>query len=255
MNKGVWFIFGLIIGAASGSAISYYISNKKFNDRFNSEVDAVKCSYNDIVEKYKKRLGEAEAELEKGTSSTDVVERVLRPLEGSTSDDSNLRHNYTKYSKNCVKTDPRAFEDKSSIKEPEPRDEVESLHPMDSDEDEEPEDEVVTEEEQRFITGLEMSNNHETKRKDKPKLIRQEDYGNDGTLQQATLYYYTGDDVLIDTEDGSEVVDQYRYVGDCLDKFGFRTNDQESICVRNDSLGFDFQIEKIIGYHSAPDYI
>ena len=255
MSKGLYFIFGLAIGAVGGAGIGYFVFTKRYEGKFNKEVDSIKKSYNDILDKYKERLSKAEAELNEGVSSTDVVERATRALEGSTSDSTPSMHNYTAYSKNGVKSDLGAFKDKSSIKEPEPR-ELESLHPVDSDEDEEPEDdEVLSEEEQRFIEGLEKSNEHEATRKERPKLIRRDEYGNDGTQRQASLLYYTGNDVLVDAEDGSEVLDQDKYVGDCLDKFDFRTNGQETICVRNKELGIDFEITKILGYHSAPDYI
>ena len=252
MSKGLYFIFGLAIGAVSGVGIGYFVFTKRYEGRFNKEVESIKKSYNDILDKYKERLDKAEAELNEGVSSADVIEHAARALEGSTSDSTPSMHNYTAYSKNGVKSDLGAFKDKSSIKEPEPR-EVESLHPMDSDEDED--DEVLSDEEQRFIEGLEKSNEHEVTRKERPKLIRRDEYGNDGTLRQASLLYYTGNDVLVDEEDKSEVLDQVKCVGDCLDKFNFKNNDQETICVRNRELGIDFEITKIVGYHSAPDYI
>ena len=126
MIKGVLIFLG---GALSGAALSYFYLNKRYTDKLNKEIEDLRGSYDSIFEEQRKRIKEAEAELNKGVTSTDVVNHVVEVEESK-------KVNYASYSKDGVKFDAETFHDKSSIKEPEPRD-LENLHPVDSDEDEE----------------------------------------------------------------------------------------------------------------------
>ena len=47
-----------------------------------------------------------------------------------------------------------------------------------------------------------------------------------------------------------EIHDLPLVVGDCLDKFDFRHNDEKRICVRNYKLGVDYEVIKV-----ASDYV
>lgn len=78
-----------------------------------------------------------------------------------------------------------------------------------------------------------------------PKLIPFEAFDNEyrGVYEKETLYYYVYDDVLA-TEDEEEVTDVNSLVGDALDKFGFRDNNEEVIYVRNFVLMTDYEIIK-----------
>ena len=237
--KEVLIFFG---GALSGAAICFLCLDKKYKDKVNKEIDSLQKTYNEMFEKQLSRLNEAEAELKKGSSTIDDLK-----VNGT-------KVNYTSYSKDGVKFDPETFHDKSSIREPEPRD-AESLHPVDSDEDEEPEEDsvILTQDEKGYIQGAELSNEHAINRNDKPKLIKYEDYGEDGTLEQATLLYYVDNDILV-TEDEEEIPDPAQLVGDCLDKFDFRNNDDEkTIFVRNSKLGFDYEITKVYDSYTPRD--
>lgn len=238
MIKGVLIFLG---GALSGAAISFVYLNKRYTDKLNKEIEGLRGSYDSIFEEQRKRIKEAEAELNKGVTSTDVVNHVIDILEEK-------KVNYASYSKDGVKFDAETFHDKSSIKEPEPRD-LENLHPVDSDEDEDEEYSELTDEEANYIAVNELNTQHELSRGDKPKLIKYEDYGEDHTLETTTLLYYVDNDILT-TEDEEEIPDPRMLVGNCLDKFGFRDSDENSIFVRNSRLGFDYEIVKVYDSYS-----
>ena len=236
MNNYAVFGAGLVTGLLAGFTVGYFVQKKQHD----KELDAVSKSYHEIFENQRKQIEAADAELRKGKVVTSP-ESILRPLEGSRSDSKDYKHNYTAYSENGVVEDPTmVIQHTSSIKEPEVpmEDYVGSLHPVDSDEDED------YDEEELYNEGLRASLEHEAKRTMLPRIIKEEDYGNDGTLEQESLFYYQGNDILV-TEDDEEIHDLPLVVGDCLDKFDFRHNGEKRICVRNYKLGKDYEVIKI----------
>lgn len=86
--------------------------------------------------------------------------------------------------------------------------------------------------------------NEEIKKYKKPRLIKEEEFGELAGIEKQTLKYWTYDDTLT-TEENEELKDQEFYVGDCLTKYGFKDNDEErEIFVRNGRLGTDYDIVK-----------
>lgn len=81
------------------------------------------------------------------------------------------------------------------------------------------------------------------------KLIRADEFGDDCRFEPKTLFYYAGDDVLA-TEEDEEITDISRTVGNSLDKYGFRTNDERVIYVRNPNFSTDYEIQKVDGFFS-----
>lgn len=80
-----------------------------------------------------------------------------------------------------------------------------------------------------------------------PKIISYESFCNDyPQFDKETLYFYTEDNVLA-TEEEEEVEDISRVVGDALEKYGFSSNDERTIHVRNMSFGTDYEIIKVWG--------
>ena len=147
MNNYAVFGAGLVTGLLAGFTVGYFVQKKQHD----KELDAVSKSYHYIFEEQRKRIEEADAELNKGKVVTSP-ESFLRPLEGSRSDSKVYKHNYTAYSENGVVEDPTmVIQHTSSIKEPEVplEDYVGSLHPVDSDEDEE-----LEKEEELYNAGL-----------------------------------------------------------------------------------------------------
>lgn len=79
-----------------------------------------------------------------------------------------------------------------------------------------------------------------------PRIIKNEDFGNDRTLDREELSYYTGNGILANEAD--EIIDPDTakvMIGDALTRFGFDVNDQDEICVRNEKFGYDYKITKI----------
>lgn len=246
MNNYAVFGAGLVTGLLAGFGIGYFVQKKQHD----KELDAVSKSYHDIFENQRLQIEAADAELRKGKVVTSP-KSILRPLEGSRSDSKDYKHNYTAYSENGVVEDPTmVIQHTSSIKEPEVpmEDYVGSLHPVDSDEDEDY-DEETEKEEELYNEGLRASLEHEAKRTMLPRIIKEEDYGNIASHRQESLFYYQGNDILV-TEDDEEIHDLPLVVGECLDKFDFRHNDEKRICVRNYKLGVDYEVIKV-----ASDYI
>lgn len=85
---------------------------------------------------------------------------------------------------------------------------------------------------------------------DKPRLIKAEEYENNNLFDKQEMFYYTGDSIIT-TEEG-EVINDERYLfGDTLTKYGFKSNDEKMIHVRNGNISTDFEIEKIWGYYNG----
>lgn len=104
---------------------------------------------------------------------------------------------------------------------------------------------IVNEENENDVAGFEMTK--ESNSGKRPKLISAESFDNDYPhFDKIELEYYTGDDVLVDISSEEEIHDPERIVGDALDKFGFRENDEERVIfVRNFNHGADYEVSKV----------
>lgn len=252
MKTALIFIGGLAIGLVAGAAGGMFYQRR----RDKKEIDAINESYHDIFEKQRKHIEELS---NKETSSLDDPDEFVEVVECSMDEEElkeafgkNYAYNYNAHSK-TVSNDPlMPVTDKATIKEPEIRDELASLHPVDSDEDV-PEEEMLTEEEARYINGLKDSVNRDTERETKPKIIKDEDYGTDGRYAESNLFYYPEQDILCD-ENNQEIGNPSTVVGDTLDKFDFRHNSQDHMCIRNFMLGLDYWIIKR-EFNYVPDSI
>lgn len=242
MDSKLIFIGGLLLGSVAGAAAGVFYQKRK--DK--SEIDAISNSYHDIFEKQRKKIEELS---DKEENSLDSPEKFVTLQEGSMDEEElkeafgkNYAYNYNALARTVTNDPLMPTTDKATIKEPEPRDELESLHPVDSDEDI-PEEEILTEEEAMYINGLKDSVNRDKERDTKPKIIKDEDYGSDGRYEESNLFYYPDDDILCD-ENNQEIGNPSTVVGDTLDKFDFRHNNQDHMCIRNFMLGLDYWIIK-----------
>lgn len=84
------------------------------------------------------------------------------------------------------------------------------------------------------------------KNKNRPPMrIRPEDVGDvDNYYDHVELFYYTYDDILTD-EDENVIEDRLRIVGDCLDKYGFNDDDDDTMFVQNFELSTVYEIAKV----------
>lgn len=80
-----------------------------------------------------------------------------------------------------------------------------------------------------------------------PKIISVEDAGNlMPDITSTCLYYYVDEDIIVD-EDGNVVEDYERLLGKCLDKYGFKNDDESLIFVMNSEINTCFEIQKVYG--------
>lgn len=85
-----------------------------------------------------------------------------------------------------------------------------------------------------------------------PKLIKYEDFGEDG-FAQVTLYYYTDDEELVgEGETQADIIDEDEVkdlIGDALTKYGFTDeySEERTIYVRNFNRKTDYEIIKVRG--------
>lgn len=93
------------------------------------------------------------------------------------------------------------------------------------------------------------------KKKKNPRIIKGEEFDSGSEYRKLTVYYYIGDGVVADEEDETELEDltgkklgSYRdLVGNCIGKYGFDSNDETVIYVRNENIMVDFEIMKDFG--------
>ena len=97
-----------------------------------------------------------------------------------------------------------------------------------------------TEAEERVQEALEASH-------DKPKLLNVESFGELTNYETESLTYYVEDQTLVH-EDGSLVDDEAFLLGDALDRYDWRDddNDQAPLYVRNYKLQRDYEVVKVM---------
>ncbi len=79
------------------------------------------------------------------------------------------------------------------------------------------------------------------------KVTREEFWSKEYEIyDKKTLYYYADDDTLV-TEDDEIIVDVYTVVGNLLDEYDFKTNEEETIYIRNYFLETDYEVIKVCG--------
>jgi hypothetical protein len=87
-----------------------------------------------------------------------------------------------------------------------------------------------------------------------PRRIKKEDYGNNRTLETRELFYYTGNGAVTNEDDEYILPDTLEaMIGDGLTKYGFDENSDPKAWVRNERMGYDFQITKIKASYTPSD--
>lgn len=226
MSKEMWFGAGFLAGSlAAGVAVYIYLKDR-FQKELEAKIETINESYKELFNKQEERLNEAEEELNRGIST--VIERAVNEATGK-----NQAHNYNAYA-STVKLDPSMMVDKSSIKEPE-ENIMGAQYPAE-------EDEVLTDEDQRYLAGLEMSTDHEIHKNDDPVIIKKDEFGELENYDKIECVYYVENDVLVDDE-AEEELDEAIYVGTCMLEFK-ADDDVDDIWIRNFKIMKDFHIQK-----------
>lgn len=250
MNKVFFSGFGVGFILATGAGlIVAYIWKKKVKKIIDAEVEqAVKKVLDQLeTEKKNKEATESKAANRREPKGA-VVAGVIGAVAPSGSGVS-YREIVSSYSGAYLDSDPVLYEHPSeeAFSETEEEADVEDYEKY---EQMVKSNEIVTDENRSYIEGEEAdSEMHSGKR---PKLITWESWINERPeFDKIQLAYYTGengdDGCLVDVEADEEIFDEDKIIGDCLDKFDFRHNDEDVIYVRNFSFGADYEIAKYIG--------
>lgn len=227
MNKWLYFLSGIAIGAVSG-VVGHklwinYKEQKEFEENFEE--------YEDISDEYLRHESEVNPnETNTGRESGAITAQQRDEIRAK------LKKNYegtTNYA-SMYKGDNAAEEE----------------HPVDSDEDE-PGDEYFEDSEESEDDILKEAEvnatlEHEKNKNKPPKIISYDavtelpEY-----IEQCDLFYYTGDDVL--ANEAEEELDPETFVGDALWKYGFSDNDEHEIYVMNYALDTCYCVMKVNG--------
>lgn len=223
------FVGGTIVGGLVGSLVTYKIVQKKCDAKIDEEIAAF-AKY-----RYEKKTDASKEEVKSSLDDPEVATKASEKVKTK-----NQAVNYNAFSENGVSVPPDMItKPKKTIEEPE-----EAWTEEETDESDEP-DEWEEHQNELYIKSMQDTEKHNMRRHDAPKIIKAENYGEDGTLTRSTLLYYQDDDTLVDEETGEEIFDQNLTVGNALDKYGFRKNTEKTIYVRNYILGFDYCVTKV----------
>lgn len=195
-KEPLFFLLGVLVGGVVGSTLTYILLNKKEGIGEKIEVD-------DVVE----NLDDTNKMEEFKNNEEEIREKLL---------------------KNWDKPPLKVSEDEMA----------EHMHPTDSDEDEfedasdTPFDEVDNNHDLGIQESIENDEYHKKNKGKKPKIISKDDLDSvPSHFETSEWVFWAGDDVVTD-DDGSNVIeDPERFVGDCLDKYDFRNNDEEELYI------------------------
>lgn len=203
-NKPIIFLLGVLVGGVVGSTLTYILLNKKEGIGEKIEVDD---SYDNVTDV-------------NDIDDTSMYPSNLKKMEVFKNNEEEIRE---KLLKNWNKPPLKVSEDEMA----------ENMHPVDSDEDDiEALDEVDNEKDLNEQESIDADEYHKKNKGKKPKIISKDDLDSvPSHFETSEWVFWAGDDVVTD-DDGSNVIeDPERFVGDCLDKYDFRNNDEEELYI------------------------
>lgn len=83
-----------------------------------------------------------------------------------------------------------------------------------------------------------------------PRLIKSEEFINDGMYNKVALSYYVDNSVMFNEDEGEVVNDVESLIGDVIAKYDFQNSEETVIHVRNYESMTDYEIEKIFAAFS-----
>lgn len=237
MNKKfIYILSGMVVGGCIGSVCSFLYLKKSF------EEDEKKL--NDDIEKYKSNMCNTCKMRETIVNSilkadTDEYNAVLE--DANKTKETGKKVNYSAMANGSNKEVANMYNNLASQT-------VNDIYGRLA-EEEHPEDDEPADEDMDDIVNAEDFEK-EKKMGPGPKIIKASEYGEDPKLDCKQLIYYTDDETLATEED--EIVDDVSgLIGDALTKYGFINNDgEDSIYVRNERRGTDYEIIKVHGSYS-----
>lgn len=227
--KGFVKLIGIFIaGAAAGGAGSYFFMSKQVKKKENEMNEAIV----DIRKYYDDKIAKLDPPAEE--------EANVKKVDGPAIVKETKVH----------KTDRQnAHKEASFVREERP-DYTSFFRKREHPEDDEPEE---SEEQDDYDGGEAITKDHESNRNKPPKPIKAVDFGQDPSYETVTLYYYIEDGALVleDQTPFDDFPNEQELLGDALDKFGFKDDDDESeIYVRNYARQTDYEVIKVYGAYN-----
>ena len=217
MNKPIIFVAGLIVGAGSGVLATWQYFKQKYEAQAQEEIqDALDYVRESQPYGYRgEQIMDDDAEINPTDSNLDEIKEKLLKNEAQTT-------NYASMYKKKNEVDP--VQEKFR--------EAEDLADVETNEE--------TPEEQ-------ANREHQENRNKPPQIISVEEYENlPAYITHEVLYYYHYDEIVTDDDD-NEIPDPETYIGDALDKYGFRESDEPIIFVMNHATDTAYEIQRVMG--------
>lgn len=218
------------VGALVGTGATVLIMRKKYDEKYNKLLkDAIDSDADFRLREANKKLAEAKA-LQSGyiQSSGEEKPETDKKLEKVDTIDRNESNQKNSGESKIGKPN---YVDYSAYYEAKVANEY-------------PREEYEKAEETAMAEADRLNNSQESNKK--PKIVSKEEFDSPEYeyYDKVTLYFYKDDEVLA-TEDDEVIEDPFKYVGDALDKYGFRKNSENVIYVRNYRLVCDYEIDKV----------
>lgn len=219
MNKIVKGSIIFSFGAAVGSLATFFITRKILTDKYMEEIA-------DLEEHYTKKNEEKEEE----ERPDPPVSSIINPEVPEEVREALLRD----WNRPSLLT---------------PNDPAESEYPKEDDDEEDeeeddPEDEFEKENEELDEQAKKADEFYRKNRHKPPKIISEKDLGDvPEEFDSIQWDYFTEDDVMAD-EDLREILDYKRFIGDLLDKFDFRNNDEDMLYILSYEFACVYEITK-----------
>lgn len=221
MNKWLYFLSGLVLGAAGGVVAHHFYMVKKLG-----KYEELAEEYDDIAEEYLRSEDEVNPDKtntgrESGTMSSKQREEIRNKLQKNWEGTTNYAAMYN------------------------------NDHPVDSDEDDgsdyyedSEEEEEETEEMKDLERALDATLDHQANKDKPPKIISYDAVAElPAHIEQCDLFYYKDDGIL--ANEAEEELDPETFIGDALYKYDFADNDETEIYVMNYALDTCYCVTKV----------
>ena len=246
-RKSVIFISGMTVGVIVGYGLFTFLKEKELQkaiDECNRMVDeSVKQSEIacEALEEARRVLNENEVKKAEGSDLAMTIDEYKKLYSGKECDYNRIHHG-------------RATSDPAEMMSPSEDDDYDGNFGEEDSENDDSDDEDdkscqsgdENEVDKDEFAGEIRDANYYSENRRPPKLIKEDTFEYDGRdiYDKIDLYYYVHDDTLASEDE--EIIDNIEHtVGDCLDKYGFRKNDEAEICVRNFYTMTDYRITKM----------
>jgi hypothetical protein len=245
----LFLISGIAVGVVAGVFGSKEYWKKKFNDEADREIEdlreyyGIKTSYqrSEIGEKYDNLSENSENGRENGPLSQEVRSDIHENKKKVEPVNYNRIYTDLKDQNDEKMTEKEQNTDDFRVQDTDNTDgfDQEIADDLDRNDSEKDEYESVSD-----VISKEYFDDHQANKDRSPRVISAETVADlPDYYESRDLYFYANDETLTDEND-EEIDDPEMIIGDCLDKYGFRENDEELMYVQNFSFGKVYEVHK-----------